>query len=79
MRIPDWQNAAVVLAVLAAVVYLGYRVYAVIVRRKRTGCSGGCNTCPSSAAPSEQTESGTVVSIEQFTASAQRIQPKPRR
>jgi hypothetical protein len=44
----DWQNAAVLVVVVAACAYLGRAAWRTIARRKAAAC-GGCGTCPSNA------------------------------
>jgi hypothetical protein len=75
MNALNWQNLAVAIIVSAAVIYLCVRTVTLFVRRKRAGCGAGCDSCPSSA-NAEPRPLNDVVSIEQFTASAEQLGPK---
>ncbi|WP_197442761.1 FeoB-associated Cys-rich membrane protein [Lignipirellula cremea] len=49
----DWQNCVVLLLVLAAGAYVGWRSFLTIFARKQSGCGGGCSSCPASKPTNE--------------------------
>jgi uncharacterized membrane protein len=63
---PAVQEIVAGVLVFAAAVYLAYRGWQVLARRRSGGCGGGgCSTCSSGAAKQEEPQG--FVSVEQLT------------
>jgi hypothetical protein len=62
----DWQNLAVLLAVIAAAGYLSRLAWQTVSRRKAAAC-GGCGSCAKAAGP------GQLVGLESLSKSAQAL------
>ncbi len=62
----DWQNLAVLVAVLAAAGYLARLAWQTVARRKAAAC-GGCGSCANADGP------GQVVGMEVLSQSAQAL------
>jgi hypothetical protein len=62
----DWQNLAVLLAVLSAGGYLARAAWQSVARRKAAAC-GGCGNCSQASAPTQ------IVGTDALSQSAQAI------
>jgi hypothetical protein len=62
----DWQNLAVLLAVLSAGVYLGRAAWQSLARRKTAAC-GGCGNCSQASVPTQ------IVGTDALSQSAQTL------
>ena len=61
-----WQDILALALVAVAAIYVAYRAWRVLTRKRTTGCDTGCSTCPQSD-PKSTSEAKPFVSIERLT------------